>query len=790
MIRTISLFLLLPVFGLLAELNLECKRRLGGIPLPLGVFTVQKHGFPDALPPIRTALSHVHNRSCILQGYRLEMIVKDTHCKTSQGMRALFDLIASRPRPVAILGGQCTQVNEPIAMALKYWQIVQLSYAETHAKFASSDSHELFPTFFRIVPGSRNTNMAKCKLVSHFGWKRVGTIKQNDQPRYALPHESLTNRLEHGFGVKIIHTAGVNYEQIENVGTELDELKARDARIIIVDADSEMTANIMCAAFHRGMFGDNYVWMLPGYHSESWFKKAHKNCTEEELRRAVRRHFAVQFSLSRPDEDFPIVGNSRAGDVWQELSAQDPNNTWRGYLYDGLWTLAIALSRSMGDNAEFSHHKMVEAINNSSFQGVTGMVKFANNERLGLVDILQWNDENYVRVGGYDGAEDEFSINMDNFKKWNPPLDSTVTERRRDYVSSLLFIAMSFLAMVGIALALIFLLINFRYRNHRFIKMSSPNLNNIIIAGSIFTFVSVILLGVDTRVVEEANFVRLCYLKSWTLCLGFTLAFGSMFSKTWRVHSIFTNIRMDRKAIKDSKLFMILGVLLLIDVVVLCAWAIISPFSFKVIELPHIAEDNIVIIPEVEKCHSPNSGVFQAALYAVKGILMILGCFLAWETRHVNVPALNDSKYIGMSVYCVVVMSVLGLSTSVILQERVNEMFALASFFVIFSTTLTLCLVFVPKIIELARNPIGNEPRAYRRGLMKSVVAKSSQQMSPQQRADSAGDLLSKAESENKIRRRYLHQKSAQLWDLIEKLKARGDHQFLQQGGALKQKKN
>ena len=49
-------------------------------------------------------------------------------------------------------------------------------------------------------------------------------------------------------------------------------------------------------------------------------------------------------------------------------------------------------------------------------------------------------------------------------------------------------------------------------------------------------------------------------------------------------------------------------------------------------------------------------------------ITQILGCFLAWETRHVNVPALNDSKFIGISVYVVVVMSVLGLSTSVILK--------------------------------------------------------------------------------------------------------------------------
>ncbi|KHJ76481.1 hypothetical protein OESDEN_23899 [Oesophagostomum dentatum] len=78
--------------------------------------------------------------------------------------------------------------------------------------------------------------------------------------------------------------------------------------------------------------------------------------------------------------------------------------------------------------------------------------------------------------------------------------------------------------------------------------------------------------------------------------------------------------------------------------------------------------DDKVVVPEIEKCHSRYSAVFQAILYAIKGVLMILGCFLAWETRHVNVPALNDSKYIGMSVYNVVVMSTLGLSISVILQ--------------------------------------------------------------------------------------------------------------------------
>jgi gamma-aminobutyric acid type B receptor len=38
----------------------------------------------------------------------------------------------------------------------------------------------------------------------------------------------------------------------------------------------------------------------------------------------------------------------------------------------------------------------------------------------------------------------------------------------------------------------------------------------------------------------------------------------------------------------------------------------------------------------------------------------VFGAFLAWETRNVQIPALNDSKYVGMSVYNVFIMCILG----------------------------------------------------------------------------------------------------------------------------------
>ena len=35
--------------------------------------------------------------------------------------------------------------------------------------------------------------------------------------------------------------------------------------------------------------------------------------------------------------------------------------------------------------------------------------------------------------------------------------------------------------------------------------------------------------------------------RAWVLAVGFTLAFGAMFGKTWRVHAIFTNIKLNKK---------------------------------------------------------------------------------------------------------------------------------------------------------------------------------------------------------------------------------------------------
>lgn len=66
-------------------------------------------------------------------------------------MKALFELMNSNSRPFALFGDVCTNVNEPVAMASKYWHIIHLSYAETHAKFATADAQEVRLFIFSFI---------------------------------------------------------------------------------------------------------------------------------------------------------------------------------------------------------------------------------------------------------------------------------------------------------------------------------------------------------------------------------------------------------------------------------------------------------------------------------------------------------------------------------------------------------------------------------------------------------------------------------------------------------------
>ncbi|KAI9575857.1 hypothetical protein GQX74_005629 [Glossina fuscipes] len=81
----------------------------------------------------------------------------------------------------------------------------------------------------------------------------------------------------------------------------------------------------------------------------------------------------------------------------------------------------------------------------------------------------------------------------------------------------------------------------------RVIQSSHPVCNTIMLFGVIICLISVILLGIDGRFVSSDEYPKICQARAWLLSTGFTLAYGAMFSKVWRVHRFTTKAKTDPK---------------------------------------------------------------------------------------------------------------------------------------------------------------------------------------------------------------------------------------------------
>ncbi|KAL4225228.1 Gamma-aminobutyric acid type B receptor subunit 2 [Mactra antiquata] len=372
-----------------------------------------------------------------------------------------------------------------------------------------------------------------------------------------------------------------------------------------------------------------------------------------------------------------------------------------------------------------------------------------------------------VKIGEYHKLRDKLTYKNSLPILWRgkgSPIDRKLIKIEYQRVPRAIYFSICSVSGVGIIMSIFFLVTNIIFREHRYIKMSSPNLNNIIIVGCILTYISVFLLGTDGGVIPILYLGHICTSRAWVLSVGFTLAFGAMFSKTWRVHSIFTEIKLHKKVIKDYKLILVVTVLLFLDATILVTWQILDPLQTSTKNLTTVIEGDLDIVPVIEYCKSERMTIWLVIIYAYKGLLLVFGCFLAWETRQVSIPALNDSKYIGMSVYNVVIMCVCGAAVSFVINDQPTSSFVIIGFFIIFCTTITLCLVFVPKLIELKRDPTGEERR---------IRAKLQKPKKQNSRDDVGYDLRKKNEDlqEENIRyRTIIAEKMRLLHDIMEQL--------------------
>ncbi|XP_070150184.1 uncharacterized protein Gaba-b-r3 isoform X2 [Polyergus mexicanus] len=665
------------------------------------------------------------NELDVLKRFRLQLIYNDTKCDSGVAVDRFFHaLYSTRKKNLMpfLLGTACSEVTETLAKIVPYWNVIQVSFGSTAP--ALSDSNE-FPLFLRTVAPDSSHNPARIALIKHFGWDTVTALSQTGD-MYSLAVNDLVTELEQA---NITCTATITFAE-NDYKEQLRTLKELDTRIIIGSFSPQLAQRVFCEAWKLGMHGGDYAWILPGDTADSlgmtndWRVG---ECSPSQLSQTLDGLIIVRSHATVVGDEISDSGLTSAKFTSELVNRGVAHSKFAGQTYDAVWAMALALAktevllnRQNESMAWYTHtkkdltYRLLEQLKLLHFIGVSGPVSFDDADRVGITAFDQMQGDIIKRIAIYTPEDGKLIMNCPGCvaTRWpggQVPAARRVFRLRMVTVAPAAFLAVTCIASVGVTLALAFLAFNLHFRKHKSIKLSSPRLNNMAAVGCGLVYGAVILLGLDDATLPDSDgyYPTVCKARVYLLSAGFSLAFGSMFTKTYRVHRIFTRSRsgvVKNKLLQDTQLIFLICMLLVIDVVVVTLWVILDPMQrhLQNLTLEISPQDRgVVYQPQVEVCRSQHTNGWLSALYVYKGLLLVVGVYMAWETRHVKIPALNDSQYIGMSVYFVVITSSIVVVLANLMPDRATLAFVTITALILASTTATLALLFLPQLANI-----------------------------------------------------------------------------------------
>src|SRR5690606_30831593 len=139
-----------------------------------------------------------------------------------------------------------------------------------------------------------------------------------------------------------------------------------------------------------------------------------------------------------------------------------------------------------------------------------------------------------------------------------------------------------------------------------------------------------------------------CATSAWTLSLGFTIAFSSLFAKTFRIQAIFQGARQLRVLhLSDLGLSLWVALCVLIDVLLNSIWHGAAGFPTRtVVPDPHRPAFNYV---ECDYSH-PAARAITWIHVALKAGMLLIGIGLTYMVR--NAPSkYNDATPLSFAIY-------------------------------------------------------------------------------------------------------------------------------------------
>lgn len=396
-------------------------------------------------------------------------------------------------------------------------------------------------------------------------------------------------------------------------------------------------------------------------------------------------------------------------------------------LYNAAWSFALSLNSSVPIlrengfslvNYTYGQPEATEVIRreffNVQFEGISGPIMFNNETRdsVTIIDISQlcMNDTTMevieIPVGYYYGnitvTKNQAMFIKDTFDKEQVKIHLGVG------------VTVIFATMLSTTLTALLQLANLVWYYKRSIKASSPNLSHLISSGCYLFAIA----GLTYSIQETFNFptstnsvayATLCNTFTWCLVLGYSLVFGTVCAKMWRVYKIFRHFRNKSPGalISDNALIVFVIILLFLDMIICIVWNVIDPWLLKTREVFDEQQREIDDPPTISiysSCSCRNPFVWLGILIAYKGIIAIVVVALSIANRHIKRKEFKHTKKVNMLVYSLVLVWGAGMPLHFIL-DGFNLHIKFLIMCAMLNAAILLCcaLLFLPPVIPVLK---------------------------------------------------------------------------------------
>ncbi|EGG24814.1 G-protein-coupled receptor family 3 protein 6 [Cavenderia fasciculata] len=281
----------------------------------------------------------------------------------------------------------------------------------------------------------------------------------------------------------------------------------------------------------------------------------------------------------------------------------------------------------------------------------------------------------------------EYNLGLYTIPVTNVPIQESIT------------LGLSIPSGVFILFAIVSIVVIILFRNAKVIKSASPLFSVLILIGCILIFAGIIIWSQNPT-------TSLCRSRIWLISLGYTLMIGNLLIKNFRIWLLFDNPKLKRRNIPNKKLIpWFLGILIL-DAIILAVWIAVG--DIKAVERLNI--DGLGTYESMNACSSSHAGdVVLYILLIFHGIMLLVGCFISFKIRSVDIKEFNECGPVSTCLYAIAFCLFIVIPLMVSPQSIANQTIIICACG-IFTTFSSMAILFLPKFGEMyTQGPAINE---------------------------------------------------------------------------------